>query len=1051
MQPITTTVPPSPAIIVQDDDHPQFPDRYFIGPMPTLAAKRTIEEAKASDVRQHWWLGVKRDAEEADDDDNLLDESDVLERDAFRYFIHEGGREEDWGSQDRLRRSVKREILHKWRQSGWSSLKHGKNGQKEPRKWVGQSFKIGEDFLGVPIKTGIPVTPSQRSYHKSPSELPVSQHQPPEGDSGAPSIPITSQRYLATLEVPSEARSVTSVSSSGPDNRNSGSHGSEVALIPSSEPPAANNVFPSPLSPGRSSVTLQKVNAESAGSRRLKASATSETLLPPSVPLQQLETTPPSEVLARSAADAPGTSAAAAEVQIPGHMNGRPDVPLPFGEVVRRERMLVRRCNSRIGTVGKHFSEEEAAKLRDLRSYDWKEFLVVWRGTRIELYEDYTIPGKEKLLGHKCLTCAIPLQKPDTNISLYSFVDFTFCLTCTMLHVPKGRGRTTSNLGDRIHSRRMSGTDIFIFKAKTRTSGIDWMWELWRQLGNVVPNSIEVHCPVTESRVDLQVPEHDATGREGYKVFTRENVISTCRASLANLPSWKYLIDPKLEKGLHLQLCWRKETMLDWIRWETSIDGTERGWAVVYGLCLGRPREVTHLELRVGEHRPTSSKLNDGTKLREPQAVEGYLYRIKPKSHNRVHIYLSTHSGCLFSIYHSRAHPPQPPLPWQESKLENNDEGVDDLSLLRDHEIRRAGAQQVLQAEAFIDLRSIIAVRRAFQHKIPRYDEITSQVIVDAGLQRNADIMSADEEDEGGDEALSYHADKASLRVRRSFELLMKTGGVVRFETYSCAVAKEWVERLDGLVKYWACRHRIDASQEMEILRATGGSPGHLMARVSDQVVPRRPPDYDEASQMFPAFWNWCVMDECQSVVRNGRLFLRRGLRGQYRLMQLILLPGHLIQFHIESGSVSHHLRSRTISLLDAYVCSGHYATQSLSVDEFSTTQPPLPRRFQDGLEIKDYELDTMFLIWWVMMIYFSGLFLMNYRYRPHSIGKTNTDSSGPPVLTLNAKHKILVLKARSKLERDAWCWALNAVIERLARKTRDRETKGRDGGLVNL
>jgi hypothetical protein len=80
--------------------------------------------------------------------------------------------------------------------------------------------------------------------------------------------------------------------------------------------------------------------------------------------------------------------------------------------------------------------------------------------------------------------------------------------------------------------------------------------------------------------------------------------------------------------------------------------------------------------------------------------------------------------------------------------------------------------------------------------------------------------------------------------------------------------------------------------------------------------------------------------------------------------MELILVPGHLIQFHIGSAGMSHHLRSKTISLLDAYVCSGHYGTQSLPVDEFSTTQPPLPRRFQDGLESEDHELDTVFLIW---------------------------------------------------------------------------------------
>jgi hypothetical protein len=80
--------------------------------------------------------------------------------------------------------------------------------------------------------------------------------------------------------------------------------------------------------------------------------------------------------------------------------------------------------------------------------------------------------------------------------------------------------------------------------------------------------------------------------------------------------------------------------------------------------------------------------------------------------------------------------------------------------------------------------------------------------------------------------------------------------------------------------------------------------------------------------------------------------------------MQLVLVSGHLIQFHITSHGASHHMRSKTISLLDAYVCSGHFATQSLPVDEVSTDQEPLPRRFQDGLENEDPELDTICVIW---------------------------------------------------------------------------------------
>jgi hypothetical protein len=51
--------------------------------------------------------------------------------------------------------------------------------------------------------------------------------------------------------------------------------------------------------------------------------------------------------------------------------------------------MLVRRSHVKSGHVGTYFDAEEAMKLRDLHSYEWKEFLVIWRKDQLELYEDY--------------------------------------------------------------------------------------------------------------------------------------------------------------------------------------------------------------------------------------------------------------------------------------------------------------------------------------------------------------------------------------------------------------------------------------------------------------------------------------------------------------------------------------------------------------------------------------------------------------------------------------------------------------------------------------
>jgi hypothetical protein len=113
-----------------------------------------------------------------------------------------------------------------------------------------------------------------------------------------------------------------------------------------------------------------------------------------------------------------------------------------------------------------------------------------------------------------------------------------------------------------------------------------------RRLGNEIPRTFEVHCPAIETRLRLQVPEFDAAGGEGYKVFTHDHVVEVCREALKDSPSWDYLIEEPIRQGAHLELCWRRGSMLDWIRWETNVDGDNRAWSVLYGLCLGKVRSL---------------------------------------------------------------------------------------------------------------------------------------------------------------------------------------------------------------------------------------------------------------------------------------------------------------------------------------------------------------------------------------------------------------------------------------------------------------------------
>lgn len=154
------------------------------------------------------------------------------------------------------------------------------------------------------------------------------------------------------------------------------------------------------------------------------------------------------------------------------------------------------------------------------------------------------------------------------------------------------------------------------------------------------------------------------------------------------------------------------------------------------------------------------------------------------------------------------------------------------------------------------------------------------------------------------------------------------------------------------------------------------------------------------------------------------------------------MVAGHLIQFRIDPHSSLYTSIQKNINLLDAYVISGYFAAQTLPQGQYIPDAEPCPRRYHDGLETDDREEDMLFMIY----------------YRPHpQMVNADQDPTVTPVNTksmpsLSAKHKVLVFKARSGLERDAWCWALNAEIEKMVRIQKDREDKLRHtGNLVKL
>jgi hypothetical protein len=169
-------------------------------------------------------------------------------------------------------------------------------------------------------------------------------------------------------------------------------------------------------------------------------------------------------------------------------------------------------------------------------------------------------------------------------------------------------------------------------------------------------------------------------------------------------------------------------------------------------------------------------------------------------------------------------------------------------------------------------------------------------------------------------------------------------------------------------------------------------------------------------------------------------------LKPSIRHLQLVLVNGHLVQFRIKPTMSLYYQKRKTINLIDAYVCSGYFAAQALPSGQFKPDTPATARRYADGLETDDPEEDTLFMLW----------------YRSHPVGAGDeTGGSVPATLVgkgsvrsavippLSAKRKVALFRTRSKLERDAWCWALNTEIEKVAHRNPQREIRMSETGDI--
>jgi len=234
--------------------------------------------------------------------------------------------------------------------------------------------------------------------------------------------------------------------------------------------------------------------------------------------------------------------------------------------------------------------------------------------------------------------------------------------------------------------------------------------------------------------------------------------------------------------------------------------------------------------------------------------------------------------------------------------------------------------------------------------------------------------------------------------------------------------------------------------------------------------------------------WNWCILDACRTILRSGRLFTKKKPYAAFASRYCVLVSGRILTFKLmtsnrtararQNAGLFHKRQDTVIHLRDSYVYSGKLTDHMLvngrsdgagALSNFgggtggattSSTRHTLPRIYADGLLSTDEDEECTFVV----------------RYRPQRVNRslnphlhneqdafshgdgdddqTNGNENGitqkanASITTLrDSTVNVIAMRARSRLERDLWVWAINAERERVVRDDVARENQIRQHG----
>ncbi|KAK9467251.1 Pleckstrin homology domain-containing protein [Lipomyces arxii] len=757
--------------------------------------------------------------------------------------------------------------------------------------------------------------------------------------------------------------------------------------------------------------------------------------------------------------------------------NRSEEYKLQIGQVVKIDRVLVAIKSANVRTLPPDFNESAHVHLNAVERA--REYISVARYTGnedvpfvLQLFKTMTVPAIVSEQISSSIAHTIPLDRRLVSINLFSSLDKSIALWR-----PTETKKSVS-----------TKTTLYLLRFRMPSTSIAWYGFLRAVLGGKMAKEVVVQVPDLEASVRIVVPWDDvrkynmqrlaasrrleeANNYHDNPVLQIESAVDT---GMPTADISDYIISTALDildrveayreqvsfwrEHEQLSLAWRRYDRIEWVH-----DVNEQHMYAAYSL-----RKTHELELRSQVHYPTfaPNPAERAKSLVEPPPLEGFLIRLTQHSGASTKLgrlfykqfYFMTHDNMLLFCKPDHATPPAfekpfsltdsvssrafvhefTPYPMKDGHIEWLDgtrvrdahklKELDEIAL---SEVYRR-LYQILTSVGFIDMCDVEEVR-----KVKRDREIDAEIGVGSGADFNRP----------GPNASTNHEDGVTTEFDddRVFELVLKSGLVIRLQAFNKITRDEWIKRLDELRLYWRARMVADA-RALNAVKADNLAQLHIDEEMESQI--------GEASSKWealrgvadPQIYNICPLGSCRSVTMKGSLFLKIRKETTFNLSYVVICHGHIVVYEEQSRAANgveipkiYHKKRDLIPLQECYVYSGIMTESDLiQANSMNIGAAPgmysLPRIYRDGTTASDDEYSRCFVLWRAKTTKVLLPQDANRSFRSKH-AKTAGSNKFYSVGRMGTAGTPLIFMARSRMEKELWVSVLTDEIGRIQEK----------------